>query len=350
MDILGEVETGWSFLFADTIDNIGFQMSGLAPKRRQGVSGFVPLPGWKSENDWQGFYLPAEMPRELNPERGFLATANNDFNDLSIARPINLPMGDYRFERIKQLLAQETSATVARMCEMHYDVYSIQAQKFMEILRPLIPQSENGKILREWDLRYNLTSQGAFLFEQFYKQLYREVFGESGFGAEIVEYLQNETGTFNDFYQNFDRILLAEKSAWFCERSRENIYSSALKKALAHPAKTWGEVQELPMTNILFAGKLPKFFGFDRGPIQVIGGRATISQGQIYRSANRLTSFLPSLRMASDLATDEIHSNLAGGPSDRRFSKWYCSDLENWINGKYKVLSADKVEQKCVFK
>jgi hypothetical protein len=25
-----------------------------------------------------------------------------------------------------------------------------------------------------------------------------------------------------------------------------------------------------------------------------------------------------------------------GGPSDRRFSKWYCSDLENWIEGRYK--------------
>ena len=33
-------------------------------------------------------------------------------------------------------------------------------------------------------------------------------------------------------------------------------------------------------------------------------------------------------------------TNLAGGPSDRRFSKWYCSDLENWINGNYKRISA----------
>ena len=42
--------------------------------------------------------------------------------------------------------------------------------------------------------------------------------------------------------------------------------------------------------------------------------------------------------MICDMATDEIHTNLAGGPSDRRFSKWFASDLRNWYEGNYKVL------------
>jgi penicillin amidase len=33
-----------------------------------------------------------------------------------------------------------------------------------------------------------------------------------------------------------------------------------------------------------------------------------------------------------------IHSNIAGGASDRRFSKWYKSDLKNWLKGIYKYL------------
>ena len=36
-------------------------------------------------------------------------------------------------------------------------------------------------------------------------------------------------------------------------------------------------------------------------------------------------------------AGDEMNTNMAGGPSDRRFSKWYCSDLDSWISGKYKT-------------
>ena len=104
------------------------------------------------------------------------------------------------------------------------------------------------------------------------------------------------------------------------------------------------------MKNIVFDGKIPKFLGFDRGPITIIGSLATPHQGQIFESAGRLTTFAPSYRMVSDLSTDEIHTNLAGGPSDRRFSKWYCSDLENWRNGKYKKIDVTTNQVKLEFK
>ncbi|MFH1514199.1 MAG: penicillin acylase family protein, partial [bacterium] len=171
-----------------------------------------------------------------------------------------------------------------------------------------------------------------------YKELCREVFGENGFGAEAVEYLDKHTGIFNDFYINFDRILLSEKSSWFRGRTREEIYSKAAEKALSIDIKSWGEVQQVMLTNIFFGGKLPRFLGFDRGPITIIGSLATPHQGQIFESAGRQTSFAPSYRMITDLSKDEVYTNMAGGPSDRRFSKWYSSDIENWATGKYKKL------------
>ena len=82
----------------------------------------------------------------------------------------------------------------------------------------------------------------------------------------------------------------------------------------------------------------------------MIGGRATIHQGQIYRSGNRTTTFVPSFRLVSDLAEDACHTNMAGGPSDRRFSKWYCSDVKRWLAGEYKNVSADTDQRKCPFK
>jgi penicillin amidase len=39
------------------------------------------------------------------------------------------------------------------------------------------------------------------------------------------------------------------------------------------------------------------------------------------------------------MATNEIHCNVAGGPSDRRFSRWYASDVENWFHGRYKRIA-----------
>jgi penicillin amidase len=39
-----------------------------------------------------------------------------------------------------------------------------------------------------------------------------------------------------------------------------------------------------------------------------------------------------------DMGQPGTRTALAGGPSDRRFSKWYTSDLERWQRGEYKDL------------
>ncbi|MHA1111721.1 MAG: penicillin acylase family protein [Promethearchaeota archaeon] len=345
MDYVGQLETFWSFVLADNKNNIGFQMSGLVPKRRDGVSGFVPLPGWDKENDWQGMESHKNLPRMLNPEKGFFTTANQDLNEYGNVNPINMPMGSYRADRINNLLSKRDNFSPKDVFEMHYDVYSLQAEIFMKILKPLLPDTKQGKILREWNYEYSLDSKGAFLFEEFYKGICLEVFGKSGMGEGVIDFFANETGVFIDFYQNFDRILLAETSAWFNGKTREEIFASVAEKYLKVKPKKWGETRKVLFEHILFEGKLPRFLGFDKGPHQLKGGRATIHQGQIYRTADRGTTFFPSFRTVTDFAQDETYTNLAGGPSDRRFSKWYTSDLENWLKGKYKTIKPEPEEK-----
>ncbi len=58
--------------------------------------------------------------------------------------------------------------TVNYMKDMHFDLSSLQAERFMKIMKPLIPDTENGKLLGQWDLRYNPDSRGAMLFESKY--------------------------------------------------------------------------------------------------------------------------------------------------------------------------------------
>ncbi|MEA3287192.1 MAG: penicillin acylase family protein [Candidatus Marinimicrobia bacterium] len=349
MNTLGPMETSWDFVFADAQGNIGFQMTGSAPIRRKGISGFVPLPGWKTENDWQGYHSHLDMPRIINPEQGFFSTANHDLNHLGKTNSINMPMGSYRTNRIDALLKAGSSFGVEDIFKMHGDLYSLQAKAFMNHLKPLLPDTQLGHILKEWDLCYDAQSQGAYLFEQFYKELYREVFGKGGLSETVTDYLSSETGTFIDFYSNFDAILLAGSSPWFSGRSREQIYKSALEQISQVEIKSWGAVQQFKMKHILFDGKMPGFLGFDKGPITGVGGRATIHQGQIYRSAGRVTTFMPSFRMTMDMASSEMHSNLAGGPTDRRFSKWYTSGLQGWLDGSYKLTKPDEDQPKLEF-
>lgn len=345
MDCLGQVESFWSFVLADSDGNIGFQMSGLVPKRREGISGFVPMPGWDEKNDWQGIEDYKDLPKSYNPEKGYFATANHDLNEYGNINPINMPMGDYRAQRINAILEKGNNFTPADIFKMHFDVHSIQAELFMDILSPLLPDTQQGSILKTWDFKYDLDSKGAFLFEEFYKGLYLEVFGKNGMGDGVIDFLANETGTFIDFYQNFDKILLSEKSVWFNGKTREAVFKAAAKKYLKITPQPWGETRKVLFKNILFDGKLPGFTGFDKGPHSLPGGRATIHQGQIYRAADRDTTFFPSYRMVTDFAKDEIYTNLAGGPSDRRFSKWYVSDLQNWMDGTYKTITPEPKEK-----
>jgi len=337
MKAIGNLEASFSWVLADDKQNIGYQMSGLMPKRKEGVSGFAPLVGWESENDWQGYHSPEDLPRSYNPPEGYIITANNNLNHLGKVHPINIPMGEYRADRIKELLDANDNITIEDTKKMHFDTYSPQAALFMEIIRPLLANSGNGKLLKEWDLSYEVDSKGAYLFEMLYRSLYHEVFG-AALGGSLVNFLQNESGVFIDFYANFDQILLSEKSAWFLGKQRDDIYKKVIDSVLKMPVKKWGDINYITLSNMLLGGKLPKFAGFDKGPFPLRGGRATIHQGQVYRSAGRDTSFAPSFRLITDMGERTVHSNLAGGVSDRRFSKQYCNDFENWMNGIYKKL------------
>jgi penicillin amidase len=285
----------------------------------------------------------------LNPGEGFIVTANDDLNALGKAAPINMPMGAYRAERIRGLLKELENATVENMMTMHFDLYSLQAERFMRILEPLLPDTPQGAILKSWDRCYDAASQGAFLFERFYQELIREVFGRRGMGEKVLDFLVSQTGVFVDFYANFDAVLLAETSPWFGNRSREVLYRETAARALEATPQEWGQDRQITLAHILLGGKLPGFAGFDRGPITGIGGRATVHQGQIYQSGGRVTTFMPSFRWVTDMAEMHLRSNLAGGPSDRRFSKWYVSDLANWQAGRYKTVSPDNDPQNRSF-
>ncbi len=330
-----------NFIFADAEGNIGYQMSGAMPRRTGGWSGLYPVPAWEETRRWDGFEAPEDLPGESNPERGWVATANHDLNHLGRVRPINLPMGSYRFDRIREMLEDREVVDTAYMKEMHYDLYSKQAELFMPLVRPLLPDTPNGRLLAGWDLRYTEDSRAAWLFERIYHELLREVFGLGQWGEEVFDFVDRETGLFADYYGNFDRILLREHSAWFNGRSREEVYAAAVTRALEGPARTWGETRLITMTNLFFGGKLPKFLGFDHGPFPLMGCRATIPQGAIYRNAGMLTTFHPSYRMIADLGREVLETNLAGGPSDRRFSRWYTSDVDNWRSGRYKTLKPE---------
>ena len=63
-----------NLICGDKKGNIALQVSGLAPDR-DGWTGRPPVPG-TGKYEWKGFR--SDLPREYNPARGYIATANNN--------------------------------------------------------------------------------------------------------------------------------------------------------------------------------------------------------------------------------------------------------------------------------
>jgi penicillin amidase len=328
----------FNWVLADRAGNIGYQLSGCMPKRRAGTSGLLPYPGWDAANDWQGMLDPEDSPTALNPAEGILVTANQDLNHLGRVPVMTVPMSSYRADRIRALLEEKEKLSVEDMQRLHYDRYSLQAELFMPLLRPLLPATEAGKILAEWDLCYAADSRGAYLFDRVYEELVKIVFGELGLGAEVLGYVVSETPLFALLHGNFDRVLLQPESAWFKGESRQSLLRRALERGLAGPVRAHGQARRIKVENLFFSGRLPAFLGFDH-TLEHLGSAATVAQAQVFRAAGRNLSFAPTVRFICDLGEDAVLANIAGGASDRRFSKDYASGFDDWKCGRYATLS-----------
>jgi len=342
MAALSEIGISGNWVVADRDGNIGYQMSGAVPLRHPDHSGLFPAPGWNPDYDWRGLAEPASLSSLYNPPEGFIATANDDWNQPGRTRAINLNMAPYRADRIRELLAANSRVTIGDMKRMHGDLLSLQAKRFMTILRPLLPDTDAGRRLERWDGSYAADSVEAAWFERIYAELKQEVFGRRFLGERVWRYLEEETSLLADFHGHFDRVLLeGDPDIWFGEEGRDAIVRSVVERVLDEKARRWGDSQRVEMHHILFGGKLPRWLGFDYGPITLPGCRATIPQASIYRSGGRATSFHPSFRMIADLGDEQLLTNMAGGPSGDRASPWYTSDIERWLGGEYKRLGPE---------
>ena len=329
----------YNFVMADTGGNIGSQMSGRLFSRPSGVSGLIPHPAWDKNFNYKGYVSKNRLPLVYNPSSGIIVTANQDINHLGTSTPVNLAMAPYRAERIEQMLRNRKKLTTGYMKEIHYDLYSLQAERLMKIILPFVTDTKKGNVLKNWDLQYKSDSEGAALFENIYSSMIETVFGDHGFGRDALKYILSETGIFNDYFGNFDNVLFNKKSAWFKFGSRDDLLRMIISDGLKKKSERYGKGRKIYFKNLLTAGRIPSFFGLDYGPIELPGGRATVLQGQIFKNNGRTTTFSPSCRIIADMSDENLLTNTTGGNCDRPFSKWYKNNNSDWLHGIYKKLS-----------
>ena len=99
-----------NMICGDADGNIAWQASALSPSR-DGWHGRLPVPG-TGDYEWNGFRN--DLPRELNPDRGWIATANHDIHPEGYDPPLFFKtQGPFeRFARVTDVLASASNSTV----------------------------------------------------------------------------------------------------------------------------------------------------------------------------------------------------------------------------------------------
>jgi len=337
-----KISISCNWLIGD-LDNIIYQQSGQLPNRNS--NGIVPIPGWIKGNIDLNKSNESNLMNIKNPKSGFLCTANNNILQKEKPISINLPMGSYRYDRIRNLLSERKDHTCESLKDIQTDLYSIQAEKFLTILLPLIENENLKNKLQEWSKCYKKDLIEPFYFEVIYRNIIKDTVGRF-FGLDSWDEIVDQTPILVDFYHFADNLILNEKLRieWFSDKETFQSFMldslrNSIKQIKRSNIKNYGEFNSSSMNNIFFDGKLPKILGFDYGPINLEGSRATIVQGAVFTSHGRNSSFCPSWRFITDMNSKWAYSILAGGVSDRRFSKLYKSEVKEWLEFKYKKIS-----------
>jgi penicillin G amidase len=161
---------GENLVYADAGNNIGWQPAALVPVRPN-WSGLLPVPG-DGRYEWAGFLTAADLPAVVNPERGWIATANQRNVDASEVGGVQVGFEwetPFRFERIREVLGSTRTATVAESADLQNDYLSRPARELCALLRDVnwadARAASAARLLTDWDQVLAPDSAAAALFE-----------------------------------------------------------------------------------------------------------------------------------------------------------------------------------------
>ncbi len=174
----GHTAPASNLIWADR-DSIGYKLIGRLPLRRGGCPD-LPKPGWTGEFEWEGTIPYDELPAKVDPESGFLITANNRIVGDEYPHHITSEWLDgFRAKRIEQLLGETEKHDLEGFEAMQSDNLSLPGIEAARRLGRLTPhgQRELSAIerLRSWDGRLDPETIAGTIYQAFLLRLAREV-------------------------------------------------------------------------------------------------------------------------------------------------------------------------------
>ncbi len=335
---------------ADTHGRIGWFAAGFTPLRPTS-DGLYPLPG-DGRYEWGGHLERGLLPSEIDPARGYVATANQ--MDLPPGYPYSERRvgftwaDDFRFDRIRSVLDQRPTVSIRDSEDLQNDYLSDAGRRLAAVLQLISTADPRLQELIHWLAAWddNLTAQSpqAALFEVWLSrhlapavidrivpavpQKLRAAFapGEVALIVDVMEHPDRRLGA--DPQQARDELMLhsltdadhetrqllgADRSAWQ--------WGHLAMAYFEHPLAALADEATRMAMNV---GPAPK------------AGDGTVVGAAAYSSEDFRLRVGASFRMVIDVGhwDDSVAVNTPGQSGDS-FSPHYRDLFPLWLNGQY---------------
>jgi penicillin amidase len=343
---------GQNFVYADVDGNIGYQCTGVYPIRRHG-DGTIPVPGWSSEHEWDAWVAYEDLPWSVNPEDGFLATANQRIHDDAYPHLIGMDfLPPHRARRIVEMLTAEPVHSRATFARMQSDTVSLVARQIVPYLLEVEPEDDRQKqalaYLRDWNHSLSADSVAGAIYQVWCVHLAEAVLLPR-LGRQLYEhYYARREWTVAFQYQVLPTLLAFPTAAWFGEDgrpARDRIAREALTKALDEltgrrgedmDAWTWGSIHRIRFTGQLaMIPDLTELFTAGEAPWG--GDEMTVCQGLFEPGGGTYdVVVVPSWRQILDVSDwDASVGTHTVGQSGNPASPHWNDLFELWSKGEY---------------
>jgi penicillin G amidase len=168
-----------NFAFASAQGDIAMCVQGKFPNKSFEEGKFL-LDGSTTEHDW--LFIPFEHNvMDLNPERGFVSSANQYPADSTYPYYITArEYESYRNRRINSQLEDMDSIVIEDLMKLQNDNYQLKAEESLPYFISVVDSLDLNKkekyalsILKSWNYYNEIDSQGASYYEAWWDTLYR---------------------------------------------------------------------------------------------------------------------------------------------------------------------------------
>ena len=334
-----------NFVFASKSNQIAIWQQGLFPAKWRRQGDFV-MPGTDSSYQWQSEIPQQENPHLVNPERGFVSSANQLPTDTTYPYYLGGHHDLFRGYLINRYLRNMEQITPADMQKLQNENFNPLAELALPVMLRQIDatglteteQSYFEKV-SAWNMRNDPGEEGATIFKVWYDSLENAVWkdeletirGSYEWPSEYTLAEVMKRDTVFSFYDNVNTKEL-ETLSYLATQSFKNTIVT-LNKLKAEGKLSWSAYKGTGIRHLLRINPL------SRMGLNIGGGTHIINATKDFHG--------PSWRMVVHLTKKtEAYGIYPGGQSGNPGSKYYDTFVDDWAAGKYNVLWVMSEEDK----